>query len=143
MSFLGFVISQGQLSPDQAKVQAVTDWLVPSSCKELQHFLGFANFYHRFIRNYSAVAAPLTALTSTVRRFAWTQEAQTVFDHLKVLFTSAPILSYPDPSLPFTVEVDTSETGVWSGALAAQHHGSESPSLRFFQLALIPCGVQL
>ncbi|KAI3353378.1 hypothetical protein L3Q82_019911 [Scortum barcoo] len=72
----------------------------------------------RFIRNYSKVAAPLTCLTSTTKPFLWTPEAERAFTLLKSLFTSAPILSHPDPSLQFIVEVDASETGI--GAVLSQ-----------------------
>lgn len=64
VSFLGFVINAGEIQMDPYKTKAVTDWPTPSTCKELQRFLGFANFYRRFIRNYSSVAALLIALTS-------------------------------------------------------------------------------
>lgn len=67
---LGFIIKQGQLSPDPAKVEAVAEWPTPSSHKQLQCFLGFANFYLPFIREYSKVAVPLTRLTSTLQSFA-------------------------------------------------------------------------
>lgn len=64
VSFLGFVVEKGQLCGDPSKVAAVKDWPVPTTCKQLQHFLGFANFYQRFIRNYRRLAALLTRLTS-------------------------------------------------------------------------------
>lgn len=94
VSFLGFVVGQGQLSLDQVKVQAVADWPTPSS---LQSFLG--NFYHHFIRNYSKVVAPLTRLTSTLKPFAWSEEVEATFTRLKVLFTTAPVLSLTQTSL--------------------------------------------
>ncbi len=62
-SFLGYVISQDGVSMDDKKVQAVLDWPQPQTVKELQRFLGFANFYRRFIRNFSSIASPLTAMT--------------------------------------------------------------------------------
>lgn len=118
VSFLGFVVEKGQLKADPAKVQAVTEWPVPSTRKHLQRFLGFANFYRRFIRNYSQVAAPLTQLTSSKLPFVWSQAAEAAFNRLKCLFTSAPVLSHPDPSQQFVVEVDASDTGV--GAVLSQ-----------------------
>ncbi|KAI3360666.1 hypothetical protein L3Q82_002529 [Scortum barcoo] len=71
VSFLGFIIERGQIQADPEKVRAVAEWPVPTSRKLLQRFLGFANFYRRFIRNYSQVAAPLTALTSPAHVFQW------------------------------------------------------------------------
>lgn len=61
--FLGYILAKGQLQPDPAKMEVVVGWPQPSIRKQLQQFLGFANFYRRFIRDYSKVAAPLTRLT--------------------------------------------------------------------------------
>ena len=93
-------------------------WPSPISRKELQRFLGFANFYRRFIRYYSSVATPLTALTSNTSPFAWTSKAEATFLDLKTHFSSAPVLTLPDTGKQFVVEVDTSDTGV--GALLSQ-----------------------
>ncbi len=97
---------------DPDKVQAVVNWPTPDSRKALQRFLGFANFYRRFIRNYSQLAAPLTALTSTKTMFRWSSSAEAAFSKLKSCFVSAPILVAPDPSRQFVVEVDASEVGL-------------------------------
>lgn len=67
VSFLGYMFSPGSIRMNPAKISAVLNWPVPNSKKQLQWFLGFANFCRRFIRNYSSVAAPLTALTSVKR----------------------------------------------------------------------------
>lgn len=138
ISFLGFVVGQGQLSLDPAKVRAVADWPVPSSRKELQRFLGFANFYRPFVRNYSGVAAPLTALTNSLRPFIWTKEAQAAFACMKVLFSTAPILSHPDPALPFTVQVAASESAI--GAVLSQRSAADQTlhPCAFFSRCLSP-----
>ncbi len=108
---------------DEGKVKAVVEWPRPTTLKELQRFLGFANFYRRFIRGFSMVAEPLTAL---VRKgtscLPWNEEATKAFSRLKQAFTSAPILHHPDPELPFVVEVDASSTGL--GAVLSQRQGS-------------------
>jgi transposase InsO family protein len=118
VSFLGFIVGTGSVQMDPAKTRAVTGWSTPSNRKELQRFLGFANFYRRFIRNYSSVAAPLTALTSLIVPFRWSSVAERAFGELKERFTSAPILVFPDPGRQFIVEVDASDTGV--GAVLSQ-----------------------
>ncbi|KAI2647019.1 Transposon Tf2-9 polyprotein [Labeo rohita] len=118
LTFLCHVVSADGISMDLAKVRAVIDWPIPDSCTALQRFLGFANFYRRFIRNFSQVAAPLTALTSTQTRFVWSESAQEAFDKLKKLFSSAPILITPDTTRQFIVEVDASNVGV--GAVLSQ-----------------------
>ncbi len=108
---------------DPTKVKAVADWPTPDSRRAVQRFLGFANFYRRFIRNFSQVALPLTDLTSTKKRFCWSTQAQTAFESLKSRFISAPILNTPDPSRQFIVEVDASEVGV--GAILSQRSSSD------------------
>ncbi len=91
--------------------------------KALLRFLGFANFYQCFIRNFSQLAAPLTALTSTKILFRWSSAAEAAFAKLKGCFVSAPILIAPDPSRQFVVEVDASEVGV--GAILSQRSSSD------------------
>ncbi len=121
--FLGYIVSSEGMRMDPDKVQAVVNWPTPDSRKALQRFLGFANFYRRFIRNYSQLAAPLTALTSTKTMFRWSSSAEAAFSKLKSCFVSAPILVAPDPSRQFVVEVDASEVGV--GAVLSQRSSSD------------------
>lgn len=117
--FLGFIIKPGQVQMDPKKVQAVLDWPAPTSVKEVQRFIGFANFYRKFVQNFSSVVAPLTALTKVgSARISWNPEAEAAFRELKRRFTSAPILTIPNPELPFVVEVDASDVGV--GAVLSQ-----------------------
>ncbi len=123
VSFLGYIISSEGMRMDPDKVKAVMDWPSPDSRKALQRFLGFANFYRRFIRNFSQLAAPLTALTSPRTTFRWSDTAETVFANLKSRFSSAPILVTPDPTCQFVVEVDASEVGV--GAVLSQRTSSD------------------
>ncbi|GAA6081738.1 uncharacterized protein LOC118598811, partial [Tachysurus ichikawai] len=121
-SFLGYVISAGGVAMDDAKVQAVLKWPRPQTIKELQRFLGFANFYHHFIRGFSTIAAPLTSMTKKAPpHLTWSPEAITAFRLLNERFTTAPILHYPYSTRPFTVEVDISNTGI--GAVLSQSQG--------------------
>ncbi len=116
--FLGYIVSAEGIRMDPEKVKAVVEWPSPDSRKALQRFLGFANFYRRFIRNFSQLASPLTALTSPRTTFRWSDAAEAAFAKLKSRFVSAPILITPDPSRQFVVEVDASEVGV--GAVISQ-----------------------
>ncbi|KAI2652522.1 Transposon Tf2-9 polyprotein [Labeo rohita] len=113
--FLGYVVSPGEIKPDPAKVKAVAEWPVPDTRKALQRFLGFANFYRQFIRNFGQVAA----LTSIKVPFTWSAQAQEAFDNLKSRFISVRVLSMPDPEQQFIVEVDASNVGV--GAVLSHH----------------------
>ncbi|KAL4007301.1 hypothetical protein ACER0C_001153 [Sarotherodon galilaeus] len=118
VAFLGYIISRGDLKPDPEKVRAVVDWPQPPNRQQVQRFLGFANFYRRFIKDYSKIASPLTKLTSPKVPFQWDLSAQEAFSLLKERFATAPILRQPDLRQPFVVEVDASDTGV--GAVLSQ-----------------------
>ncbi len=130
---------------DKGKVEAITSWPLPSSIKELQRFLGFSNFYRRFISNYSTITSPLTDfLKGKAKSLAWNpnateaQEAEAQRQKLKRAFTSAPLLVHPNPRLPFVVEVYASTTGV--GAVLFQQQGTP-PKLHpcaFFSRKLSP-----
>ncbi|CAJ0933573.1 unnamed protein product [Ranitomeya imitator] len=99
--------------------QGIYDWTQPTSLKSLQKFLGFANFYRRFIANFSSIAKPLTDLTKKGADVVnWSSAAVEAFQELKGRFSSAPVLCQPDVSLPFQVEVDASEIG--AGAVLSQ-----------------------
>ncbi|KAK3515288.1 hypothetical protein QTP70_013484 [Hemibagrus guttatus] len=123
VQFLGYVIDRSGVRMDEKKVTAVRDWPTPTTVKELQRFLGFANFYRRFIRGYSSVTSPLTnLLRNKPKTLVWTPAATHAFQMLKQAFTTAPLLVHPDPELPFIVEVDASTTGV--GAVLSQQQGN-------------------
>ncbi|KAI2665952.1 Transposon Tf2-9 polyprotein [Labeo rohita] len=112
---------------DEKKVSSVVSWPRPRTVKELQRFLGFANFYRRFIRGFSQIAAPLTSMIrGGTRTLKWTSESEQAFKELKEHFTTSPILRHPNPELEFIVEVDASNSGV--GAVLSQRHG-EPPKM--------------
>jgi len=106
VEFLGYVIGRDGIKMAKEKVQAVLEWKTPESLMEVQSFLGFANFYRRFIQNYSRVARPLTELTKKEWKeyWSWNQEAQTAFEELKRQFTTAPILAHFDPTRQVIIE---------------------------------------
>ena len=124
VSFLGYIVTANHVQMDPVKVSAVEDWPTPTNRKQIQQFLGFANFYRRFIRNVSTIAAPLHALTSSHVVFKWNTEAEKAFQRLKTLFTTAPILTVPDPQRQFIVEVDASNEGV--GAVLSQRSAQDN-----------------
>ena len=100
---------------DEVKVQAVKSWKEPEKVRDVQCFLGFANFYQRLIKEYSNVAGPLFNLLKKNGVFDWSHECQLAFDELKSRFTSASILKNFTPGLETIVETDASdECGSWS-----------------------------
>ncbi len=98
VSFLGFHVSKGSLQMDPGKIRAVLDWPQPTSIKQVQCFLGFSNFYRRFIRNFSSVAEPFSSLTKKSNRpFVWTSGADHAFN---TLWNNASHLPHNNPSRP-------------------------------------------
>ena len=118
VEFLGYVISSDGITMDEKKVETVQQWEVPTRVKDVQSFLGFANFYRRFIQGFSTLAQPLIALTRKDSPFCWTPTTQLAFETLKKAFTSAPVLLHPDLTKPFTIETDASDFAI--GAILSQ-----------------------
>ena len=116
-TFLGFVISTSGISMDPTKISTIIDWPSPTNVKELQSFLGFANFYRRFIGGYSAKVKPLTSLLKKGSTFIWDSDQENSFLALKEAFCSAPILRHFDPELETVLETDASDTTI-SGILS-------------------------
>jgi hypothetical protein len=109
VAFLGFIISDKGVQMDPAKVNSVLAWPAPQSVHDIQVFLGFANFYRRFIEGFSRIVTPITALLKKRIPFRWTKAAQDGFDKLKSSFTTAPILRHFDPNRPAIIEADSSD----------------------------------
>jgi hypothetical protein len=109
IEYLGFLVGPEGLRMDLAKVQVIIDWLEPRKVKDIQSFLGFANFYRRFIKNYSNITMPLTCLTCKDTPWNFTNNCNSAFQALKDAFVSAPVLSHWKPDVPLIVEMDTSD----------------------------------
>lgn len=108
VEFVGFKINQQGLFMCHKKTKAIEDWPIPRSKTEILSFLGFLNFYRRFIKGFSQIAYPLTDLTKKDAKFHWSLEASTAFKQLKYSVTIAPILRHIDVNKPFIVETDAS-----------------------------------
>jgi len=120
VEFLGYIIGREGIKMSQEKVEAVLEWKTPRNLTEVQSFLGFANFYRRFIQDYSRVARPLTELTKKEqgKEWSWSLEAEAAFQELKRRFTTAPILAHFDAAKPVIIETDTSDYAI--GAVLSQ-----------------------
>ena len=118
VEYLGMIVKPGQLAMDPVKLDGIATWPTPAKVKDVQSFLGFANFYRRFIPDYSTVARPLLDLTKKDNRGDWTPTCQQSFDGLKKLFLSRPVLHLSDFSKPFAITTDASK--YTSGAILFQ-----------------------
>src|ERR1700731_2770521 len=112
VEYLGFVLSPTGLSMDMAKVNAIQEWPTLQKVKDIQSFLGFANFYCHFVHGYSNIVTPMTCLTQKNTPWLWSDDCQSAFNSLKSTFSSALILSHFVPGAPLIVKTDTSDYAV-------------------------------
>lgn len=138
--YLGYTVSGGHVSMSKDKVEAVLSWPEPTTKTELQAFLGFCNFYRRFIEGYSRIIQPLTKLlrkpklspsASKSIQFNFDLEARTAFTNLKQLFTTAPVLCHFDPHLQAILETDASDCAI-SSILSQKHADLQFHPVAFF-----------
>ncbi|KAJ1578002.1 hypothetical protein NDA12_001262 [Ustilago hordei] len=129
VEFLGYIIKPTGIEMDPEKVRTVKEWPMPESIHDIQRFLGFANFYRRFIAHFARIAKPLTALVKPIERFKkfeLPEEAQQAFHKLIQAFTSAGVLQHFDYHLPTRLETDASDFAI-AGVLKQEHEGRWHP----------------
>jgi hypothetical protein len=137
VDFLGHVVSADGVKPDPKKVQAVQDWPVPKTLREVRSFLGLTGYYRRFVKHYSKLALPLTELTKQDSPWQWRPDHEMVaFNELKAALTSAPVLIMPDPLRPYEVYTDASQFAL--GAVLLQNHGNGNQPVAYISRKLTP-----
>ena len=117
VAFLGFLISPAGIFVDPIKTSAIHNWPTPNTIFDVRSFHGLAQFYRRFVRNFSSIAVPLTDLFRH-NQFAWKPDAERAFQQLKTALVTAPVLHLPDFTKLFDVAADASEVGI--GAVLSQ-----------------------
>ena len=110
VEYLGHIIDQNGSRPDNKKVEAVQTWPRPTTVTGVKAFLGFCNYYRKFVKDFAQKAEPLTNLTKMYQQFSWDTKCETAFQTLKDALTNAPLLAHPDYSSPFKVDTDASNT---------------------------------
>ncbi|KAF8749833.1 hypothetical protein RHS01_09743 [Rhizoctonia solani] len=118
VEYLGIIVSNKGFSLDKLKIQAVQEWPIPTKVKEVQSFLGFANFLRRFVANFSHVARPLHNLVKKDTPWKWEEKEQAAFQGLKDAITNAPVLCHANPTKPYFLETDAS--GAALGSILSQ-----------------------
>ena len=121
ISYLGHLVSEEGIRPDPEGIEKVKSWPTPQCVKHVQQFLGLANYFRKFIQGYSKLATPLTDLTKKEVPWKWTLKCQDTFEHIKECLTTAPLLKMPDPSKPFEVIADASQTAVGAVLMQDRH----------------------
>ena len=124
ITYLGHNFSKDRIETDPTKTTTIKEWLVPKTVTEVQSFLGFTNYYHKFIPKYAHIAWPINPLVSEENAnkkkalVEWTAECQQAFEQLKQLCSQTPILAYANYKKPFKLCTDASENG--PGAVLCQ-----------------------
>src|SRR6266436_330421 len=112
VEYLRFILSPKGLQMDPAKVSAILDWPKPQKVWDVQAFLSFANFYQRFIHDYSEITLPLNHLCKKSTTWHFGMEEAKAFQNLKKVFGSTPVLAHWAPDLPMMVEMDASNCAI-------------------------------
>ena len=118
ITYLGHIVSAAGIETDPKKIEAVKNWTLPRTVTDVRSFLGFTNYYRRFIQGYAKVAQPLNVLISGDNAnhkkslVKWNPECQQAFDQLKDLCTKTPILAYTNYKKPFQLQTDASDLGL-------------------------------
>lgn len=141
--FLGYIISPEGIRMEPERISSVQDWPRPQCVRDVQVFIGFANFYRRFIRAFSKIARPLTAMLKTTgpkvpkSDHFLTPEAIEAFDSLKQAFVTAPVLRHFDVQLPVRIETDASGYAI-GGILCQQDNEGHWHPVAYFSRKMIP-----
>ncbi len=127
---LRVIVGKGQIKMEQEKIKAVKEWKMPMKVKDIESFLGFANFYWDFIHNFSHTTKLLNELKDK-KEWKWEEEHQKVFEELKEKITSQPVLALSRREGKFRVEMDASEHAI-EGVLSQEQEGKWKP-IAFYQ----------
>ena len=104
VGFLGVIIGEDGVRMEKEKVQGVIEWPVPKSVKDVQKFLGLANYYRRFVKDFVKIARPLHKMMRKENKWSWGERQQKAFEKLKKRFTTEPVLA-----TQMRVEADASD----------------------------------
>jgi len=108
IGFLGVIIGPNGIEMEKEKIDEVLSWPEPKNVKDVRKFLGLANYYRRFIKDFAQIARPMNMLMRKDVKWQWGREQQKAFDKLKEIFTTRPVLAAPDLNKEFRVEADAS-----------------------------------
>ncbi|GBG73286.1 hypothetical protein CBR_g13005 [Chara braunii] len=127
--YLGHVLDGDGIKPEDSKIAAIRDWSTPRTLTELRSFLGLANYYRKFVRNFSTIAAPLRRFLKKETIWKWDKDCTSAMKKLKQALIEYPVLKVADPSLPFIVTTDASQYGI--GVALQQDDGSGDRPVEF------------
>src|SRR4030088_2468869 len=103
------IVAENQIRMDTGKLLGIKKWTPPETVKQVRSFLGFCNFYRKFIGRYAEISKPLTELTRTETPFIWNEERQQAFDTLKAKGMEAPLPQTPNPTKQCILQTNPSK----------------------------------
>ena len=118
IQFLGHVINEKGVKPDPAKIEKIVNMTSPRNVKQLRTVLGLFSYYRRFVKNFSKLVAPMNELLKRDHEYEWELQHQQIFEDIKEMMMTVPILSYPNFNKPFILSTDASTNGL--GAVLSQ-----------------------
>ncbi|XP_069986300.1 uncharacterized protein [Penaeus vannamei] len=127
VTYLGYTVGQGQVCPLSGKIEAIDNYPVPKTKREVMRFLGMAGYYRRFCKNFSDVVAPLTDLLKKKVKFKWSESCEAALKKLKAMLVSSPILVSLNFDKPFILYVDASDIGAGAVLCQADSKGIDHP----------------
>ena len=134
--FLGYIVGVNGIKIDPDKTESVRNWPTPRNVKDVQSFLGFANYNRKFVKNYSRIAIPLTTLTRKDIKFIWEKVQQEAFDKIKEIIVDKPTLKMFDGTKPIQIETDASDRAV--GACLTQEYDGKRCPIAYYSRKLSP-----
>ena len=136
LRFLGFIVGRNGIQIDPEKTRSVSEWPTPKTVKDVQSFLGLANYNRKFIAGYSRIANPLTELTKKEIGFKWEQPQKAAFEALKQATQKSPVLRMFDPKKPILLETDASDYAI--GACITQETDEERHPIAYYSRKMSP-----
>ena len=112
VKFLGRTVSEAGITPDAAQIQKVLDWQTPTDRSQLESFIGLANYYREFIKDFAKISAPLNKLKGRNSEFIWTEETENAFNAIKTALTTEPVLALPNEDGDFILDTDASAVAI-------------------------------
>lgn len=140
VSYLGYLLGADGIRMDPKKLDTVASWPEPTSVKDIQSFLGFTNFYRRFVDNYARIVVPLNALTRKDTPFDFSPACRDAFVALKKALLSYPVLRHYDASRPCTLSTDASDFAI-SGVLQQPDDDGRLHPVGYFSRKLTPAEI--
>jgi len=130
VKYLGYLISEKRISTDPEIIEAVQNWPISHSRKQVRSFLRFCSYYRKFVKGFSLIAKPLFSLTENQRKFIWDESCQEAFEKLKKNLVSSSILFFPTEDGEFILDTDAANHGI--GAVLSQVQKGKEKVLTYY-----------